>query len=76
MYLLALPFTFFEIAIFSMAVFVFLMTVRFFIARQKSLENLLPEINKKKTHIDVSIDREGFIVPTAKDEIQRKLRYA
>ena len=67
MHLLALPFTFLEIAVFIIAVIAFILAVRFFIASQKNLENLLPNPKKKrKSSIGISIDRDGFIVPTEK----------
>lgn len=67
MHLLATSLTFLEIAIFSLAVVAFLLAVRFFIASQKRLENLLPQTKKKKTHFPVGLDRDGFIVPARKD---------
>jgi chromosome segregation ATPase len=74
MHLLALPFTFLEIAVFIIAVIAFILAVRFFIASQKNLENLLPNSKKRrKSSIGISIDRDGFIVPTEK---QIKKAYA
>jgi chromosome segregation ATPase len=67
MHLLATPFTFFQIAIFLIALIAFLLTVRFFIASQKRLENLLPRTKNKKNHFRVGLDRDGFIVPAGKD---------
>lgn len=63
MNLLATPFTFFEVAVFVIAVIAFLLAVRFFIASQKRLKTLLPD-KKKRTHTGLGIDRDGFIVPT------------
>ncbi|HYO21152.1 MAG TPA: hypothetical protein VER36_02025 [Flavisolibacter sp.] len=65
MHLLVLPFTFFEIAVFTIAVIAFIMAVRFFIASQRNLEHLLPHPKKKKASLGVGIDRDGFIVPTS-----------
>ena len=70
MYLLAIPFTFLEIAIFLIAVIAFLLAIRFFIASQKNLENLLPE-KRKKSSLGFGIDRDGFIVPTAKERLSK-----
>ena len=73
--LLVTPFTFFEIAIFSLAVFSFLLAIRFFIASQKRLENLLPQTQKKKTRLRVGFDREGFIVPTGNEPSKKSSSY-
>jgi len=62
MHLLAITVTYVEIAIFSIAVIAFLLAVRFFIASQRNLENLLPN-KKKKSSFGIGIDRDGFIVP-------------
>ncbi|RYF85365.1 MAG: hypothetical protein EON98_06790 [Chitinophagaceae bacterium] len=65
MHQLAIPFTFLEIAIFSVAVIAFILAVRFFIASLRNLQHLLPS-KKKKHGFGVSIDRDGFIVPGVK----------
>lgn len=62
MHQLAITITYVEIAIFSIAVIAFLLAVRFFIASQRNLENLLPN-KKKNASFGISIDRDGFIVP-------------
>lgn len=67
MYLLATPFTFFEIAIFSIAVISFLFTLRFFVASQKKLESLLPQTKKKRKRFRFGIDRDGFVVPATEN---------
>lgn len=67
MHLLAITFTFLELAIFLIAVVAFLLAVRFFIASQKRLENLLPERKAKQPNFGVGIDRDGFLVPTRTD---------
>lgn len=68
MYLLVLSTTLIEIAIFSIALFAFLLTVRFFILSQRRMEGLLPESGRKKKRLPVEIDRDGFIVPTSTPE--------
>ncbi len=68
MYLLATPFTFLEIAAFSIAVAAFLLAVRFFIASQKKLEGLLPDRQSKSSSFGISIDRDGFLVPARREK--------
>lgn len=65
MHQLAIPFTFLEIAVFTVAVVAFVLAVRFFIASQRNLQELLPDSKKKKS-FGVKIDRDGFIVPTGR----------
>jgi len=67
MHLLATPFPFIEIAVFTIALIAFLLTVRFFVASQKRLENLLPDTKRKKIY-NIGIDRDGFIVPATKHD--------
>jgi chromosome segregation ATPase len=69
MHLLAISFTFLEIAIFLIAVTAFILAIRFFIASQKNLQNLLPSSNRKKFRFGIGVDREGFIVPTSKERM-------
>ncbi|MDQ6609426.1 MAG: hypothetical protein M3Y85_06370 [Bacteroidota bacterium] len=71
MYLLAISLTFLEIAIFSLAVFAFLLAIRFFIASQKRLQHLLPQTKKTKSNFPVGVDRDGFIVPAGKELAKR-----
>lgn len=63
MHHLAITLTYLEIGIFLVAFVAFLLAVRFFIASQKNLQNLLPK--KKNSSFGVRIDRDGFIVPVA-----------
>jgi len=65
MHHLAITLTFLEIAIFLVAFVAFLLAIRFFIASQKNLQNLLPS-QKRKSSFGVRIDRDGFIVPASK----------
>lgn len=76
MYLLDTPFTFFEIAIFSIALIAFLMTVRFFMASQKRLEHLLPQTDRKKKRTGLGLDRDGFIVPTGVTHSRRAVTHS
>lgn len=64
MHLLVTPFTFFEVAVFLLALAALLLAVRFFIASQRKFENLLPDRKAKRAHFGVGIDRDGFLVPT------------
>lgn len=66
MHQLAIPFTILEIIIFTIAVIAFVLAIRFFIASQRNLQQLLPDSKKKKASFPVEIDRDGFIVPATR----------
>jgi len=71
MHLLAISFTFLEIAIFLIAVLAFVLAVRFFIASQKNLQQLLPATRTKNSLFGLGVDRDGFIVPASKERLSK-----